>query len=85
MRVGRSVRDDNKHKTALFAEDLTSLANRAFSFLGICGRFLKAYTVDLRVYAVGLRALAVDLRVYTVGLQTYAVDLRVLAVGLRVY
>ena len=39
MRVGRSVRDDNKHKTALFAEDLTSLANRAFSFLGICGRF----------------------------------------------
>ena len=39
MRVGRSVRDDNKHKTALFAEVLTSLANRAFSFFGIYGRF----------------------------------------------
>ena len=39
LRVDGSAREYYKRKTALFAEDLTSLANRAFSFLGIYGRF----------------------------------------------
>ncbi|MED9969084.1 MAG: hypothetical protein UFA98_03610, partial [Ruminococcus sp.] len=39
MRVDGSASAEYKHKIALFAEDLISLANRAFSFLGICGRF----------------------------------------------
>ena len=39
MRVAGLTHSQNKRKTALFAEDLISLANRAFSFLGICGRF----------------------------------------------
>ena len=40
LRVAGSTHSKNKHNIALFAEDLTSLANRAFSFFGIRGRYM---------------------------------------------
>ena len=39
LRVAGSTRAEYKHKIALFPEKSRFLANRAFSFLGICGRF----------------------------------------------